>query len=90
MATNKPWGGRFQENSSLAADEFGASIGFDQLMANEDLEGSLAHVEMLRDTKIISAPDAATIITGLKHLQTKLQNGQLQFRYSYEHRSLAS
>lgn len=84
MATNKPWGGRFQENSSLAADEFGASIGFDQLMANEDLEGSLAHVEMLRDTKIISAPDAATIITGLKNLQTKLQNGQLHFTVANE------
>lgn len=37
MATNKPWGGRFQENSSLAANEFGASISFDQLMANEDI-----------------------------------------------------
>ena len=84
MATNKPWGGRFQENSSWATDEFGASIGFDQLMANEDIEGSLAHVEMLRDTKIISAQDAATIITGLKHLQTKLQNGQLQFTVANE------
>ena len=50
MAIKKMWGGRFQEGSSKLVDEFGASISFDKHMAYEDLEGSLAHVKMLKHT----------------------------------------
>lgn len=67
MPTNKLWGGRFKATVSEAADEFGASIGFDQLMAKEDLMGSLAHVKMLKATHILPAEDADRIITGLKN-----------------------
>lgn len=48
--TDKLWGGRFTEKAAHWVDAFGASIGFDQQMAQEDLEGSLAHVKMLGKT----------------------------------------
>ena len=51
--TDKLWGGRFTEKAAHWVDAFGASIGFDQQMAQEDLEGSLAHVKMLGKTGII-------------------------------------
>ncbi len=51
MATKKLWGGRFQEQAAEWVDEFGASISFDQLMAEEDIEGSLAHVKMLQKNR---------------------------------------
>ncbi len=54
-------------------DAFGASISFDQQMAKEDLEGSLAHVKMLGKTGIIPQADADTITAGLHHLQKNWQ-----------------
>ncbi len=59
--TDKLWGGRFTQKAAAWVDKFGASIGFDQAMAHEDLEGSLAHVAMLGKTGIIPQKDADAI-----------------------------
>ena len=53
-------------------------------MAYEDLEGSLAHVKMLKHTNILSADDADKIIAGLHILQDKLANGELTFSTELE------
>ncbi|QLL69990.1 argininosuccinate lyase [Lactobacillus sp. 3B(2020)] len=84
MPTNKLWGGRFKATVSEATDEFGASISFDQLMAKEDLMGSLAHVKMLKATHILPAQDADQIIAGLKELQAELAAGKLTFTVENE------
>ncbi|GAJ27332.1 argininosuccinate lyase [Liquorilactobacillus sucicola DSM 21376 = JCM 15457] len=84
MSTKKLWGGRFTAESAQWIDTFGASISFDQLMAHEDLEGSLAHVKMLKYTKILSESDADQIIAGLKELQHDLDEGQLTFSVKNE------
>ena len=42
-------------------DEFGASIGFDQTLVMEDLDGSIAHVKMLGDCKILPSEDVEQI-----------------------------
>ncbi len=48
--SDKLWGGRFEASPDQFVDEFGASISFDQLLAKEDIQGSLAHVKMLKHT----------------------------------------
>ena len=45
--SNAMWGGRFAEAPSEVMQRFNASIGFDQRMAAEDIQGSLAHARML-------------------------------------------
>lgn len=82
--TDKLWGGRFTAKAAEWVDKFGASISFDQLMAKEDLEGSLAHVTMLKKQEIIDANDADQIIAGLKTLQQKLANDELTFTVANE------
>ncbi|WP_432364796.1 argininosuccinate lyase [Lacticaseibacillus paracasei] len=82
--TDKLWGGRFTEKAAHWVDAFGASIGFDQQMAQEDLEGSLAHVKMLGKTGIIPQADADTITAGLQHLQKELAAGKLHFTVENE------
>ena len=57
MSIQTAWGGRFQSAGAKWVDEFGASIDFDQLMAHEDIEGSLAHVQMLGHTGILTSPE---------------------------------
>ncbi|MFB9768378.1 argininosuccinate lyase [Lactiplantibacillus modestisalitolerans] len=79
MSTQKLWGGRFTETVAKYVDEFGASIGFDQLLAAEDITGSLAHVKMLKKTGILPAEDVDQIVAGLETLEKRLQAGQLEF-----------
>lgn len=84
MATKKLWGGRFQEQAAAWVDAFGASISFDQLMAEEDIEGSLAHVKMLQQTGIVPSEDCDQIIAGLEGIQKDLEAGQIEFDVANE------
>ncbi len=85
MAENyKLWGGRFEASLEKWVEEFGASISFDQKMAEQDLTGSLAHVTMLGETGIISKVEAQQIKSGLEDLLIDYKNGQLTFDVTNE------
>lgn len=84
MPIKKMWGGRFEAAGDQLVDTFGASIGFDQAMAKEDIMGSLAHVKMLKATKILSAADADQIIAGLEKLADRLEKEGLPFTVENE------
>lgn len=84
MSTEKLWGGRFTQQAAHWVDEFGASIPFDQELAHEDLQGSLAHVKMLKKTAILSESDADQIIAGLESLVEQLKAGKLHFTVENE------
>lgn len=84
MSIQTAWGGRFQSAGAKWVDEFGASIDFDQLMAHEDLEGSIAHVQMLGHTGILTAEEADQIKAGLEDLQKDLDAGKLTFTVERE------
>lgn len=84
MATTKLWGGRFTAEPSEYVQKFGASIEYDQLLAHEDIQGSLAHVQMLGDQKIIAESEAQQIEAGLKQLLKNLEAGTLQFSVENE------
>ncbi|WP_270790558.1 argininosuccinate lyase [Enterococcus diestrammenae] len=80
----KLWGGRFDGKNEGWIDAFGASINFDQKMAQQDIFGSLAHVKMLAHTGIISQTDAEQITAGLLAVKDKLEAGQLTFTVENE------
>lgn len=84
MPIKKMWGGRFEEAGDNFINHFGASIDFDQEMAKEDIQGSLAHVKMLKATKILSATDADKIIAGLEKLAKQLAAKELTFTVDNE------
>ncbi len=80
----KLWGGRFQKSAEAWVDEFGASIGFDQQLVLEDLEGSVAHVTMLGATGILPSADVEAILSGLAQLKEKAIAGELEFSIANE------
>ncbi len=80
----KLWGGRFDGKNEAWIDAFGASIPFDQKMAQQDIFGSLAHVKMLAHTGIIPQADADQIIAGLEAIKAKLDAGELTFTIENE------
>ncbi|MCK8627805.1 argininosuccinate lyase [Fructobacillus cardui] len=82
--SDKLWGGRFTGKAAEWVDEFGASIGFDYRLAEEDLEGSLAHVKMLGQQGIISVEEAEQISAGLHDIQADLATGKVEFSVANE------
>lgn len=80
----KLWGGRFEASLDKQTEEFGASIKFEQRLAPFDLKGSLAHVKMLGETGIITTEESQKIAEGLKKVEAKLLNGQIEFKMENE------
>ncbi|TLS36855.1 argininosuccinate lyase [Pseudalkalibacillus caeni] len=81
---SKLWGGRFAKETNQLVEELTASIGFDHKLAKEDIEGSLAHVQMLGEQGIISEEDADKIKQGLKAIEKKIENGEVEFSVQHE------
>ena len=80
----KMWGGRFATLPSDALQAINASIGVDQKMWREDIDGSLAHSNMLAKTGVISNSDRDAIHTGLKKIAAKIENNDFEFSVELE------
>ncbi|KHD84669.1 argininosuccinate lyase [Heyndrickxia ginsengihumi] len=81
---SKLWGGRFTKETNKLVEEYTASISYDQKLAFEDIEGSIAHVTMLGECGIIPKEDADTIQKGLQTIAEKIQAGQVEFLVEHE------
>lgn len=60
------------------AEEFNSSIKIDQRLIFDDINGSIAHVKMLKKTEILKADEADQIIDGLKSIYQKIMDGTLK------------
>ena len=81
---NKIWGGRFSSSPSELMEEFNSSIQFDQLLYFEDIEGSIAHSEMLSRQNIISKNDFLSIKSGLEQIRKEISNNEFNFSTKLE------
>lgn len=73
------WGGRFEKDMDDIVKQFNASIGFDQRMYNEDIDGSIAHVTMLGEQGIVSMEEKDIIINGLEEIRREIVDGKIVF-----------
>ena len=80
----KLWGGRFTKETNQLVHNFNASLSFDQKFYEEDITGSIAHVTMLAEQKIISDEDKDTIIGGLKSILEDIKSGKLIINEEHE------
>ena len=62
------WSGRFDTAPDPAAFDFGVSFGFDRLLFEDDVTGSIAWAEALEAAGMLSPDDARTIIAALKEI----------------------
>jgi len=81
---SKLWGGRFTKKTDQLVEEYTASITFDKELAEEDIQGSLAHVTMLGKQGILPQDDVDTIKEGLHRVLQKIKRGELEFAISDE------
>jgi argininosuccinate lyase len=80
----KLWGGRFSKPTDRWMEEFNASIPFDRELAEEDIQGSIAHASMLGACGVISPEEAEAIIDGLEKIRKRIREGQAEFRIEHE------
>ncbi|OXM86341.1 argininosuccinate lyase [Paenibacillus rigui] len=81
---SKLWGGRFTKKTDQLVEEYTASILFDKELAEEDIQGSLAHVTMLGKCGILPLDDVEKIKDGLLKVQHVIRRGEMEFSVSDE------
>ena len=78
------WNTRIKKSSSTLFQEVGNSIDIDKRLYKEDIQGSIAHVEMLFKQKIISFKIKNKIIYGLNKIEKEIINKKFEFNKKYE------
>ncbi len=62
------WGGRFSQETDELVQEFNASIATDKRLAEQDIQGSIAHATMLAEQGILTKEESKKITEGLKDI----------------------
>ncbi|MEG1502495.1 MAG: argininosuccinate lyase [Synergistaceae bacterium] len=73
------WGGRFSKQMDNCTADYNESISFDVVLYKHSIEASIAHGKMLAKQNIISENDCKQIIDGLKIVEKKIENNQIEF-----------
>jgi argininosuccinate lyase len=78
------WRNRIKKDVSTLFQKVGNSIDVDKKLYKEDIEGSIAHVEMLFRQKIISFQIKNKIIYGLNKIQKEIYKNKFEYNKKYE------
>ena len=75
---SKLWGGRFSGETDEQAGQFHSSLSFDRRIYRQDINGSMAHAEMLGRQGIIPKHDAEAIVKALSEILSDIESGKLK------------
>ncbi|TMH06544.1 MAG: argininosuccinate lyase [Betaproteobacteria bacterium] len=81
---SEAWSALFSEPMSELVKRYTASVGFDQRLWAADIEGSLAHAEMLAAQAIIGAQDLADIRRGMATIREEIESGRFAWKLELE------
>ena len=84
MSTQETWSGRFNEPVAELVKQYTGSIDFDQRLAKWDIQGSLAHAQMLHEAGLLSAEDVAAIKQGMAEIEAEIKAGQMAWSLDLE------
>ena len=80
----KLWGGRFTKETNQLVHNFNASLSFDSRFYKQDIDGSIAHVNMLAKQNILTNEERFTILNGLEKIKSDIESGVLEIDPKYE------
>ncbi len=78
------WSARFSEPVSDLVKRYTASVDFDKRLAVFDIQGSLAHADMLAAVGVISTDDKAAIEQGMATILAEIQAGGFEWSLDLE------
>ena len=84
MTDNKTWSGRFNEPVAELVKKYTGSIDFDKRLAKWDIQGSLAHAQMLQQAGVLSAEDLAAIEQGMAEIIAEIEVGKMPWLLDLE------
>lgn len=82
--SEKAWSGRFHEPVSELVKQYTASITFDKRLAQCDIQGSLAHAQMLHQSGVLSAEDLSAIKIGMQEILAEIAAGKIDWSVDLE------
>ena len=83
-APHKAWGGVFREPTDKRVEAFSESISFDKRLADDDIDGSIAHARMLASCGLMTAAEADAIAKALEEIRTEIAEGRFEFTIAKE------
>ena len=78
------WDSRIKKDVSSLFQKIGNSIDIDKKLFQEDIKGSIVHVEMLFRQKIISFKIKNKIIYGLNKIKKEIEQNKFEYNKRYE------
>ncbi|WP_349743204.1 argininosuccinate lyase [Roseateles cavernae] len=78
------WSALFSEPMSELVKRYTASVFFDKRLWAADIQGSLAHAEMLKAQGILSAEDHAAIERGMAQIRGEIEAGSFEWKLDLE------
>ena len=84
MQDKQAWSGRFSEPVAELVKRYTASVDFDKRLALFDIQGSLAHAQMLAACNIISTQDLDDIKRGMAQIENEIIGGDFSWSLDLE------
>ena len=84
MQDKQAWSGRFNEPVAELVKRYTASVEFDQRLALFDIQGSLAHAQMLAACGIIAPQDLNDIRRGMAQIENEIISGDFVWSLELE------
>ena len=81
---SQAWSALFSEPMSDLVKRYTSSVFFDKRLWQSDIQGSLAHAEMLSAQKIINTQDLADIQRGMAQITDEITKGQFDWKLDLE------
>jgi argininosuccinate lyase len=78
------WSARFSEPVAELVKRYTASVDFDKRLAVHDIEGSLAHAEMLAHVGLLSSSDLDAIRRGMATIRGEIERGEFAWSIDLE------
>ncbi|MFC4159915.1 argininosuccinate lyase [Chitinimonas lacunae] len=80
----KTWSGRFAEPVAELVKRYTASISFDHRLAEFDIQGSLAHAQMLARAGLLSEKELDAITAGMSQIRDDIRAGRFEWSLDLE------
>ncbi len=84
MSTDKPWAGRFTAPTNAFVEAFTASVDFDRRLYRHDIQGSLAHAQMLTRAGVLTSQELTEIQQGLATILEEIEAGEFSWETRLE------
>ena len=81
---SQAWSALFSEPMSELVKRYTASVFFDKRLWKADIQGSLAHAEMLNAQGLISADDWAAVQKGMAQITQEIESGAFEWKLDLE------